>query len=140
MRFQEVRPERTLLVELAFDEPLSGELLALAEAADLETAWVLGTGALRNAELGIYDQDDYALETVRYDEPLEMPLFAATVATAGDSSSVQIQAVLARPSGQALAGCVTEATVFGGEALVWGFEESIARETDAATGMDRFAQ
>jgi len=140
MRFQEVHPERTLLVELAFDESLSGELLSLAEAADLDTAWVLGTGALRDAELGIYDQDDYALETVQYDEPLEMPLFAATLATAGEAPFVQVQAVLARPSGQALAGRVTDATVFGGEALVWGFEESIPRETDAATGMDRFSQ
>lgn len=139
MRFQEVTPDRTLLVELAYDEPLAGELRALAEAADLGTAWILGAGALRGAELGAYDQDEYALDTVSYDEPLAMPLFQATVA-AEDQPDVRIHAVLARPSGQALAGRVTDATVFGGEALVWGFEESIARETDAATGMDRFAR
>lgn len=139
MYFQEVTPERTLFVELAYDEPLAGELRSLADEAGLETAWILGTGALRAVELGSYDQDEYALETVTYDEPLEMPLFTATVTTA-EATDVRIQAVLARPSGQAVAGRVIEGTVFGGRALVWGFEESIARETDAATGMDRFAQ
>ncbi|MFB6110777.1 MAG: PPC domain-containing DNA-binding protein [Halodesulfurarchaeum sp.] len=135
MRFQEVSPDRTLLVELAFDEPLLAELAALVEAADLESAWVLGSGAVREAALASYDQDDFAVESVHFAEPLEMPAFTGTV-TAEDR---RVRAVLSRPSGQALAGRLDSATVFGGEALVWGFEEPLKRERDEATGLDRLA-
>ena len=137
MRFQEVGPARPLLVDLAYDEGLLAELRSFAAAAAVETAWVVGTGALREAEIGIYDQDDYERRTVRYDEPLELPLFAGTITTAGEDPDVQLRGLLARPSGQALAGHLVSATVFGGQAAVWDFEASIARETDAATGMDR---
>ena len=137
MHFREVTPDRTLLVEFAYDEPLAAELAAFAKAAAIDSAWVLGSGALRGAELAVYDQDELRSESVAYDEPLEMPLFAGTIATDGESADVQLQALLARPSGQAIAGRLESATVFGGQALVWGFEESIGRERDPDTGMDR---
>jgi hypothetical protein len=139
MHFREVTPERTLLVEFAYDESLAAELAAFAEAAGLESAWVLGSGALRGAELAVYDQDALVSETVAYDEPLEMPLVTGTIAAGGDSPDVGLQAVLARPSGQALAGRLESATVFGGQALVWGLAESLDRERDPDTGMDRLA-
>lgn len=137
MRFQEVTQERTLLVELDYDEPLASELAALAESAGLETAWVLGTGAVRDAELAVYDQDDLGTTTVAFDEPLEMPLFTSTITTAGETQTARTHGVFARPSGQALAGRLVSATVFGGEAIVWGLGESLGREPDDATGMDR---
>ncbi|MFW6384123.1 MAG: PPC domain-containing DNA-binding protein [Halodesulfurarchaeum sp.] len=139
MRFQEVEPARPLLVDFDYDAGLRAELRSAVRAAGVETAWVTGTGALREAEIGVYDQDDYEVHTVRYDEPLEMPGFAGTITTDGDGIDVQVRGVLARPSGQALAGRLVSATVFGGQALVRGFEEPIDRETDAATGMDRLA-
>lgn len=138
MHFREVSPDRTLLVELAYDESLRGELRAFAEKAGIESAWVLGTGALRTAELAVYEQDELEYETVAYDEPLEMPLFAATIGSENGTPTVSARAVLARPSGQALAGRLEEATVFGGEAVVWAFEESLDRTPSADTGMDRF--
>ncbi|MDZ7849960.1 MAG: PPC domain-containing DNA-binding protein [Halodesulfurarchaeum sp.] len=138
MHAREVSPDRTLLVEFAYDESLRSELRAFADAAEIESAWVLGTGALRSAELAVYDQDDLESRLVSYDEPLEMPLFTGTVTT-GDTPDVQLQAVLARPSGQALAGRLDSATVFFGQALVWTFEESLDRERDPDTGMDRLA-
>jgi len=137
MRFQEVGPARPLLVDFAYDEELLAELRSFATAAAVQTAWVVGTGALREAEIGVYDQDDYEVHTVSYDEPLELPLFAGTITTGDGDPTVQLRGVLARPSGQALAGQLVSATVFGGEAAVWDYEASIDRETDAATGMDR---
>ncbi|MFB6086353.1 MAG: PPC domain-containing DNA-binding protein [Halodesulfurarchaeum sp.] len=139
MHFREVTPERTLLVELAYDESLAAELRAFAEAAGLQSAWVLGSGALRTAELAVYDQDEFDPEAVAFDEPLEMPVFAATIGTGDETPTVSARAVLARPSGQALAGRLESATVFGGEAVVWAFEESLERTPAEETGMDRYA-
>lgn len=138
MRFQEVTPERTLLVDLEYDESLAGELSAATESAGLESAWVLGSGGLRAAELAFYDQDEFTRETVAFEEPLELPVFTGTITTTGDTPAVQVQGVLARPSGQALAGRIETATVFGGNALLWGFDESLERDPDPATGLDRF--
>ncbi len=135
MHFQEVTPERTMLVELAYDEPLASELAAFAEAAGLESAWVLGTGAVRDVELAVYDQDELAERSVSLDEPLAMPLFTGTVTTAGETPQAHLHGVFARPSGQALAGRLSSATVFGAEAMVWELAESIERETDETTGM-----
>ncbi|MFW5919412.1 MAG: PPC domain-containing DNA-binding protein [Halanaeroarchaeum sp.] len=139
MHAQEVTPEHTLLVELEYDESLSSELAAIAESTDLESAWVLGTGALREAELAVYDQDEFATESVTVDEPLELPIFTGTITTTAETPDVQVQGVLARPSGQALAGRIESATVFSGTVLVWGFSESLPKERDPATGMDRFS-
>ena len=139
MRFQEVTQERTLLVELGYDESLASELLSLAEAADLGTAWLLGTGAVREAELAIYDQDELVPIGVTVDEPLAMPVFTGTITTTGETRNVRIHGVLARQSGQALAGRIEAATVFGGEAVVWGFAESFDRTPDDATGMARLS-
>lgn len=139
MRYQEVTPGRTLLVELEYDESFLSEVAAFVESASLESAWILGSGALRAAELAFYDQDDFTAESVMFDEPLEMPLFTGTVTTAGETPDVSVQAVLARTSGQALAGRIEDATVFGGEALVWGFQESLDRKPDDETGMERLS-
>ena len=139
MHAQEVTPAHTLLVELEYDESLSSELAAIAESTDLESAWVLGTGAVREAELAVYDQDEFAAESVAFDEPLELPIFTGTITTTPETPDVQVQGVLARPSGQALAGRIESATVFSATVLVWGFSESLPKESDPATGMDRFS-
>ncbi|AOW79262.1 hypothetical protein HTSR_0052 [Halodesulfurarchaeum formicicum] len=134
MRFQEVSPDRTLLVDLAYDESLLAELEAAVTQADLESAWMLGSGAVRELELTVYDQDAFAADAVAFDEPLEMPVFTGTVTTGPE---IAVQGVFSRPSGQAVAGRIESATVYGGEALLWGFEESLDRDHDDATGLDR---
>jgi hypothetical protein len=59
--------------------------------------------------------------------------------TAETEPHVRAQAVLARPTGQPLAGQLEAATVFGADLYVQTFDESIARERDDATDMDRLA-
>jgi predicted DNA-binding protein with PD1-like motif len=139
MHAQEVTPERTLLVDLEYDESLSSELAAVAESADLESAWVLGTGAVREAQVAVYDQNEFTAESVAFDEPLELPVFTGPITTTDESPASQVQGVLARPSGQALAGRIESATVFGGTAIVWGLAESLSRDPDPATGVDRLS-
>lgn len=204
MHVQEVAVGPSLLATLDHGEPLIGELEALAEAASIDTAWVVGAGAVQDATLGYYDQDEFVTETVEFPEPLGMPFLQATITSGnrhagaerdaddegyaddeedadekrdagakdevgeeenagaedragvgGEAGSdddppgergpaetephVRAQAVLARPTGQPLAGQLEAATVFGADLYVQTFDESIARERDDATDMDRLA-
>ncbi len=136
MDYQAVTPSQTLLVTLEYGAPLAGELEAAAAEADLASAWVAGSGAVEDVEIGFYDQDAFERESVTFDEPLQMPVVAGTIAETGDGPSAAVSAVFARPSGQAISGTVEAATVFGGEMLVQGFEEPLSRQVDDASGME----
>ncbi|MFW5965302.1 MAG: PPC domain-containing DNA-binding protein [Halodesulfurarchaeum sp.] len=125
-----VSPDRTLLVSLEYDEPLKVALQTALEETGLATAWLIGHGALREATLATYDQDHLEAVPIDLDEPLEMPLLLGSV-----GKHTNLHATLARASGQSLAGRLEAATVFGGEALLWGFAESLDREPDPATGL-----
>lgn len=136
MDYQAVTPSRTLVVTLEYGEPLSGELEAAAAEADLASAWVAGSGAVEDVELAIDDQDAFERETVTFEEPLQMPFATGTIAAGSDGPEAAISGVFARPSGQAIAGMVTDATVFGGEMIVQGFDERLSRQVDDASGME----
>jgi hypothetical protein len=190
MDYQAVTPSRSLVVTLEYGAGLAGELEAAAAAADLASARFVGAGAVENAEIGYYDQDEFEYATVSFDEPLGMPVVQGTIAqveehpatggkTAAERTSdagktldaeraseaeeapdmeetsdmegtpdmeethetatrpeADIWGVFARPSGQAIAGEVIEATVFGGQVFVQGYEEPLGREHDDASGMD----
>ena len=136
MDYQAVTPSRTLVVTLEYGAPLAGELEAAATEADLASAWVAGSGAVEDVELAIYDQDAFERETVSFEEPLQMPFATGTIADTEDGPEAAVSGVFARPSGQAVAGMVADATVFGGEMVVQGFEEPLSRQKDDASGME----
>jgi len=156
MDYQAVTPSRSLVVTLEYGAGLAGELEAAAAAADLASARFVGAGAVEDAEIGYYDQDEFEYATVSFEEPLGMPVVQGMIARVEESvptgeqppaeerpddetarrPEADIWGVFARPSGQAIAGEVIEATVFGGQVFVQGFEEPLGRERHDATGMD----
>lgn len=87
MHYAAVTPDQTLLVTLEYGADLAAEIEAAASEADLASAWVVGWGAVEDAELAYYDQDAFAMDAVAFEEPLSMPFVSGTVGrTAGDSS------------------------------------------------------
>lgn len=179
MHYAAVTPDQTLLVTLEYGADLAAELEAAATEADLASAWAVGWGAVEDAELSYYDQDAFAMESVRFEEPLSMPFVSGTVGwtsggpsgSNGDSSEMtetgsveesgtgnaeereigsaddtdagglraSLTGVFSRPSGQAIAGQVERATVFGGQVILQGFEDELTYRRDDATGMERLA-
>ncbi|MFB6095292.1 MAG: PPC domain-containing DNA-binding protein [Halodesulfurarchaeum sp.] len=134
MEYQEVSVGRTVLGTLELGTEWGSELVALAETAGVESGWYWGRGAVEDAELDIYDQDEFTFESVSFPEPLQVPIAVGTVSVDDGEPVVETSAVLARPSGQALAGVLERATVFTGEVLLRAFEEPIEREPAEATG------
>ncbi|MFB6161196.1 MAG: PPC domain-containing DNA-binding protein [Haloferacaceae archaeon] len=113
------------------------EIEAFAERREIEAAWFQALGAVQDAEVWFYDQDDREFRAVEFDEPLDVAACVGNVARDADGEVfAHTHAVLARRSGQSLAGHLNAGTVFAGEAHVRAFEEPLEREYDETTGLD----
>jgi len=133
MHAREVTGGREFVARLAYGEDWVEEIAALAAAEDVGAGWFVATGAVEDAELAYYDQDDFAYVTATYEEPLEVASCTGTVALVDGAPEAAVHAVLSRPSGQSVAGRLSAATVFDGELYLRAFADSLDREPDAAS-------
>jgi len=134
MDAREVTGEREFVVRLGYGEDWCEEIEAFTVAADVDAGWFHATGAVEDAELAYYDQDEFAYETVTYDEPLEVAACTGTIAMRDGEPEALVRAVLSRPSGQAVAGVLRRATVFDGELYCRVFEDPLTRDVDPSGG------
>ncbi|GAA0296317.1 PPC domain-containing DNA-binding protein [Halarchaeum salinum] len=134
MDAREVTGEREFAVRFEHGAEWIAEIESFAAAADVEAGWFHATGAVEDAELAYYDQDAFAYETVRYDEPLEVASCTGTIALRDDEPAISAHVVLSRPSGQSVAGALERATVFDGELYCRTFDDYLTRDVDPAGG------
>jgi predicted DNA-binding protein with PD1-like motif len=136
MHYREVEATREFLVRLETGRDWRGEIERLADEEELEAAWFVGMGAVMDAEVWFYDQDDGEYRAVDFDEPLEVAACVGNVSWLDGERFAHTHAVLSRPSGQALAGHLNAGTVFAGEVHVRAFEEPLERAHDEPTDLD----
>ncbi|MFB6070551.1 MAG: PPC domain-containing DNA-binding protein [Halanaeroarchaeum sp.] len=133
MDSREVSGDRDFLLTLAHGEEWREAVATFAADHDVQAGWFLGTGAVQDAELRYYDQDAFEFETVRYEERLAVPVCLGSIAVGEDGPIVDAHVVLARESGQSIAGALDRATAFFGELSVRTFEEPLERHRDPST-------
>lgn len=114
------------------------EIEAFAARNDVGSAWFAGAGTVDGAEVWFYDRDEREHRSVGFDEPLAVAACVGNVSLLDGEPFAHTHAVLARPSGQALAGHLNAATVYAGELYLRTFEEPLERERDDETGLDRW--
>ncbi|KAB1192831.1 DUF296 domain-containing protein [Haloferax sp. MBLA0076] len=102
----------------------------------IESAWFNAMGAVQDAEIWFYDQDDQEYQSVTFDEPLEVAACVGNVSLLDGEPFAHTHAVLSRRSGQSLAGHLDSATVFAGEVNLRAFDEPLEREHDDVTDLD----
>ncbi|KAB1187086.1 MULTISPECIES: PPC domain-containing DNA-binding protein [Haloferax] len=102
----------------------------------IDSAWFNAMGAVQDAELWFYDQDDQEYQSVTFDEPLEVAACVGNVSLLDGEPFAHTHAVLSRRSGQSLAGHLDSATVFAGEVNLRVFDEPLEREHDDVTDLD----
>ena len=112
------------------------EIEEFAARRDVASAWFTATGTVDDAELWFYDRDDREYHSVAFEEPLTVAACVGNVSRLDGDPFARTHAVLARRSGQALAGHLNAATVHAGEAHLRTFEEPLERERDDETGLD----
>ncbi|WP_416838231.1 PPC domain-containing DNA-binding protein [Haloferax sp. DFSO52] len=102
----------------------------------IESAWFNAMGAVQDAEIWFYDQDDQEYQAVTFDEPLEVAACVGNVSLLDGEPFAHTHAVLSRRSGQSLAGHLDSATVFAGEVNLRVFDEPLERAHDDVTDLD----
>lgn len=112
------------------------EIESFADEHEVDAGWFWAMGAVQDAEVWYYDQTDRDYRSVTFDEPLEVASCVGNVAHLDGERFAHTHAVLARPSGQSLAGHLDAATTFAGECYLRAFAEPLEREYDEATGLD----
>jgi predicted DNA-binding protein with PD1-like motif len=127
------------------------EVESFADENGIDAAWFVGMGAVRDAELWYYDQDDYEYYPVEFDEHLEVSACVGNVGwldreeqrSSGDRTEsdkgerfAHTHAVLGREDGETLSGHLNAGTVFAGEIYLREFDGELVREHDEATKLD----
>jgi len=136
MDYREVETSAEYLARLETGADWRQEIEDLARAEDVEAGWFNAMGAVQDAEVWFYDQDDQEYQSVTFDEPLEVAACVGNVADLEGDVFAHTHAVLSRKSGQALAGHLDAGTVFAGEVYMRAFEEPLVREHDPETDLD----
>lgn len=112
------------------------EIETLAREEDVQAGFFTALGAVQDAEVWFYDQDETEYRSVTFDEPLEVAACVGNVSLLEGDVFAHTHAVLSRPSGQTLAGHLNAGTVFAGECHLRAFAEPLERSHDATTDLD----
>ena len=137
MHYREVEATREFVVRLETGRDWRGEVERLADEEDLDAAWFVGMGAVMDAEVWFYDQDEGEYYPVEFDEHLEVAACLGNVSLTPDGDRfAHTHAVLSRPDGEAIAGHLNSATVWAGELYVRAFETELERAHDEPTDLD----
>jgi len=136
MEYEEVSTDREFLARLETGAEWRSEIEGLAAETGVEAGWFSALGAVQDAEIWFYDQDEKSYEPVEFSEPLEMAACLGNISMLDGERFAHTHVVLSRPSGQAIAGHLERATVFAGELHLKELDTSLEREHDAATELD----
>ncbi|MFB6196837.1 MAG: PPC domain-containing DNA-binding protein [Halobacteriaceae archaeon] len=136
MQYREVSTEKEVVARMEHGEDWRSELETLAYEIDAHAAWFIAMGAVEDAEILYYDQDELEYKAVSFDEPLEVAACIGNVSLLDDELFAHTHAVLSRRSGQALAGHLDRASVFAGEVYMRAFEQDLKRTHDTPTDLD----
>ena len=151
MDYREVEGAREYVARLDHGRDWRAQIEAFAAEEGIDAAFFVGLGAVQDAELLFYDQDEGAYYPETFDEPLEVASCTGNVSWLGGegqrSSGSRTQSgdgerfahthmVLSREDGSCVAGHLDTATTFAGELYVREFDTRLEREHDATTDLD----
>lgn len=136
MHHREVTPTGEYVARLETGGDWRGQIEAFAREQGIEAAWFQGMGAVRDAEVWYYDQDEKEYEPIRFDEHLEVAACVGNVARLDGDPFAHTHVVLGREDGGTLSGHLNAAEVFAGELHLRAFEEPLVRGHHAETDLD----
>jgi len=136
MNYLEVEGAREYVARLEHGKDWRGQIEDFAAEEEIDAAFFMGLGAVKDAELLYYDQDDQEYVTEVFDEPLEMTPAIGNISWLYDDRFAHTHVVLSRKDGSAVAGHLDTATTFAGELYVREFDTELEREHDAVTDLD----
>lgn len=136
MDYREVEGGREFVARLDHGRDWREQIEAFAASEGIDAAFYLGLGAVEDAELFFYEQDEGEYYPVRFDEPFEVAVCVGNVSHLEGERFAHTHAVLSREDGTAVAGHLNAATTFAGELYVREFDHHLERAHDETTDLD----
>jgi predicted DNA-binding protein with PD1-like motif len=136
MDYEEVEGAREYVARLDHGRDWRGQIEEFAEDEGIDAAFFYGLGAVQDAELFFYDQDEQVYDSIVFDEPFEMTPAVGNISWLDDERFAHTHATLSREDGSVVAGHLESATTFAGELYVREFDTTLEREHDPVTDLD----
>jgi predicted DNA-binding protein with PD1-like motif len=136
MDYLEVDGAREYVARLDHGVGWREQIEAFADEEGIDAAFFIGLGAVQDATLLFYDQDDQEYYDVEFDEPFEVVPAIGNVSWLSDERFAHTHMTLSREDGSVVAGHLDEATTFAGELYVREFDARLEREHDETTDLD----
>jgi predicted DNA-binding protein with PD1-like motif len=136
MDYTEVEDAREYVARLEHGQDWRGQIESFAAEEGIDAAFFFGLGAVQDARLMFYDQDEMAYEPVEFDEPLEVVPAVGNVSWIDGERFAHTHVALSRADGTTVAGHLDAATTFAGELYVRAFDTRLEREYDPVTELD----
>jgi predicted DNA-binding protein with PD1-like motif len=136
MDYREVEGGREFVARLDHGRDWREQIEAFAAEEGVDAAFYFGLGAVQDAELYFYDQQEQEYYPVEFDEPFEVAACVGNVSYLDDEPFAHTHAVLSREDGSTVAGHLNRATTFAGELYVREFDTHLERAHDETTDLD----
>ena len=136
MDYQEVEGAREYVARLEHGRDWRGQIEDFADEEAIDAAFFFGLGAVQDAVLSFYDQDDQEYRDIEFDEPLEVVPAVGNVSWLDGERFAHTHMTLSREDGSVVAGHLDTATTFAGELYVREFDTELERAHDDVTDLD----
>lgn len=136
MDYEEVESAREYVARLEHGRDWREQIEDFAADEGIDAAFFYGLGAVQDAELFFYDQDEQVYDSIVFDEPFEMTPAVGNISWLEDERFAHTHATLSREDGSVVAGHLESATTFAGELYVREFDTTLERERDQVTDLD----
>ena len=136
MDYQEVEGDREYVARLEHGRDWRGQIEDFAAEEGIDAAFFIGLGAVQDAVLNFYDQDDQEYYDITFDEPFEVTPAIGNISWLNGERFAHTHMTLSREDGSVVAGHLDTATTFAGELYVREFDTTLDREHDDVTDLD----
>ncbi|WP_255198202.1 PPC domain-containing DNA-binding protein [Halorarius litoreus] len=136
MDYREVEGGREFVARLDHGRDWREQIEAFAADEGIDAAFFFGLGAVQDAEIYFYDQQEQEYYPVAFDEPFEVAACVGNISHLEGEPFAHTHAVLSREDGSTVAGHLNRATTFAGELYVREFDTHLERAHDETTDLD----
>lgn len=139
MSYLEVKGQREFLCRLPYDSDLLPALKDLAKKIGVKTGVFVLLGALKNATLLYYIQNEKKYIKLTFNSPLEIVSGIGNISIMNDDLIIHAHVVLADKEGRCYGGHLTEGSkIFSCEVYLKELSPTIQRKYDGITGLNLF--